>query len=69
MIDFGIRYTLHSDAGSACCPIDQFALGLRAAESELKLTPSEILRAATATAAEAIGLTDREKSSLANVLT
>ena len=59
MIDFGIKYTLHSDAGVRCCPIDQFALGLRAAEVELKLTPSEILRAATATAAEAIGLTDR----------
>ena len=59
MIDFGIRYTIHSDAGVRCCPIDQFALGLRAAEVELKLTPGEILRAATSTAAEAIGLTDR----------
>jgi imidazolonepropionase-like amidohydrolase len=59
MIDFGIRYTIHSDAGVRCCPIDKFALGLRAAQVELKLTPSEILRAATATAAEAIGLPDR----------
>jgi imidazolonepropionase-like amidohydrolase len=59
MIDFGIRYTIHSDAGVRLCPIDQFALGLRAAEVELKLTPSEILRAVTATAAEAIGLSDR----------
>lgn len=59
MIDFGIRYTLHSDAGVRLCPIDQFALGLRAAEAELKLTPSEILRAATSTAAEAICLPDR----------
>jgi imidazolonepropionase-like amidohydrolase len=59
MIDFGIRYTLHSDAGVRCCPIDQFAMGLRAAEVELKLTPSEILRAATSTAAEAICLSDR----------
>ena len=59
MIDFGVRYTLHSDAGVRCCPIDKFALGLRAAEVELKLTPSEILRAATSTAAEAIGLADR----------
>jgi imidazolonepropionase-like amidohydrolase len=59
MIDFGIKYTIHSDAGVRCCPIDRFALGLRAAELELKLTPSEILRAATSTAAEAIGLTDR----------
>jgi imidazolonepropionase-like amidohydrolase len=59
MIDFGVRYTLHSDAGVRLCPIDQFAMGLRAAEVELKLTPSEILRAVTATAAEAIGLPDR----------
>jgi imidazolonepropionase-like amidohydrolase len=59
MIDFGIRYTIHSDAGVRLCPIDQFALGLRAAEIELKLTPAEILRAVTATAAEAIGLPDR----------
>jgi imidazolonepropionase-like amidohydrolase len=59
MIDFGVRYTLHSDAGVRCCPIDKFALGLRAAERELKLSPSEVLRAATATAAEAIGLPDR----------
>ena len=59
MIEFGIRYTIHSDAGVRLCPIDQFALGLRAAEVELKLTPAEILRAVTSTAAEAIGLTDR----------
>ncbi len=59
MIDFGIRYTIHSDAGVRCCPIDQFAMGLRAAEAELKLTPGEILKAVTATAAEAIGLPDR----------
>jgi imidazolonepropionase-like amidohydrolase len=59
MIDFGVRYTIHSDAGVRLCPIDKFALGLRAAELELKLTPSEILRAVTSTAAEAIGLPDR----------
>ena len=59
MIDFGVKYTIHSDAGVRCCPIDKFALGLRAAQVELKLTPSEILRAATSTAAEAIGLTER----------
>lgn len=59
MIDFGVRFTLHSDAGVRMCPIDRFALGLRAAQIELKLTPSEILRAATATAAEAICLPDR----------
>ena len=59
MIEFGIRYTIHSDAGVRLCPIDQFALGLRAAEAELKLTPPEILRAVTSTAAEAICLPDR----------
>jgi imidazolonepropionase-like amidohydrolase len=59
MIDFGVRYTLHSDAGVRMCPIDRFDLGLRAAQVELHLTPSEILRAVTATAAEAIGLPDR----------
>lgn len=59
MIDFGVRYTIHSDAGVRLCPIGEFALGLRAAEVELKLTPSEVLRAVTSTAAEAIGLPDR----------
>lgn len=59
MIDAGIRYTIHSDAGVRLCPIDRFALGLRAAEHELKLTPTEILRAVTSTAAEAICLPDR----------
>jgi imidazolonepropionase-like amidohydrolase len=59
MIDFGVRYTLHSDAGVRMCPIDRLDLGLRAAQVELRLTPSEILRAVTATAAEAIGLYDR----------
>jgi imidazolonepropionase-like amidohydrolase len=59
MIEFGIRYTIHSDAGVRLCPIDKFALGLRAAELELKLTPSEILRAVTSSAAEAICLPDR----------
>lgn len=59
MIDAGIRYTIHSDAGVRLCPIERFVLGLRAAERELKLTPTEILRAVTATAAEAIELPDR----------
>src|SRR5262249_765812 len=31
MIDFGVRYTLHSDAGVRLTPIDRFAQGLRAA--------------------------------------
>lgn len=59
MLDFGVRYTIHSDAGVRLCPIDRFEMGLRAAQVELKLTPDEILRAVTATAAEAIGLADR----------
>jgi imidazolonepropionase-like amidohydrolase len=59
LIDSGVRYTLHSDAGVRLTPIDRFALGLRAAVIELHLTPAEVLRAATATAAEAIGLADR----------
>jgi imidazolonepropionase-like amidohydrolase len=59
MIDFGVRYTLHSDAGVRMTPIDRFDLGLRAAQVELRLTPAEILRAVTSTAAEALGLGDR----------
>ncbi len=59
MLDFGLRYTLHSDAGVRLTPIARFDLGLMAAVRELRLTPAEALRAATATAAEAIGLADR----------
>ncbi len=59
MIDFGLPFTLHSDAGVRLAPIDGFDLGLRAAVRELKLTPSEVLRAVTGTAAEALALSDR----------
>jgi imidazolonepropionase-like amidohydrolase len=59
MIDAGVRYTLHSDAGVRWTPIDRFALGLRTAVLELRLTPEEAIVAATRTAAEALGLTDR----------
>jgi imidazolonepropionase-like amidohydrolase len=59
MLDCGVRFTLHSDAGVRWTPIDRFALGLRTAAVELRLSPTEVLTAATATAAEAIGLTDR----------
>jgi imidazolonepropionase-like amidohydrolase len=59
MIDFGVPFTLHSDAGVRLTPIDRFDLGLRTAQIELKLTPSEILRAVTVTAAVALGLDDR----------
>jgi imidazolonepropionase-like amidohydrolase len=59
MLQSGVRFTLHSDAGVRLTPIDRFDLGLRAAEIELRLTPHEILQAVTRTAAEAIGLPDR----------
>ena len=59
LIDFGVKYTLHSDAGVRLTPIDRFDLGLQAAVRELKLTPAETLRAATGSAAEALGLEDR----------
>jgi imidazolonepropionase-like amidohydrolase len=59
MIDFGLRYTLHSDAGVRLTPIHRFALGLRAAEKELRLTAAEVMIAATSTAAKALELEDR----------
>ncbi len=59
MIDRGVRFTLHSDAGVRLTPIDRFDLGLRTAQVELGLTPSEILQAVTHTAATALGLLDR----------
>src|SRR5262249_41854196 len=59
MIDSGVPYTLHSDAGVRLTPIDRFDLGLAAAVRELRLTPGGAPRAATGTAAEALGLDDR----------
>lgn len=59
LLDAGIRFTIHSDAGVRKTPVDRLDLGLRAAEIELKLTPHEILQAVTRTASEALGLTDR----------
>lgn len=59
MIDFGIRYTIHSDAGVRLAPIGRFDLALRAAEVELHLSPADILRSVTASAAEALRLGDR----------
>jgi imidazolonepropionase-like amidohydrolase len=59
MLDAGVAFTLHSDAGVRLTPIERFDLGLRTAVRELKLTPAEALRAATATAAAALGLDDR----------
>jgi imidazolonepropionase-like amidohydrolase len=59
MIESGVKYTLHSDAGVRLTPIDRFALGLRAAVVELQLTPAEALVAATRSAAAALGLDDR----------
>jgi imidazolonepropionase-like amidohydrolase len=59
LIDSGVRFTLHSDAGVRLTPIDRFDLGLRTAQLELGLTPHEILQAVTRTAADALGLNDR----------
>jgi imidazolonepropionase-like amidohydrolase len=59
LLDRGVRYTLHSDAGVRLTPIDRFDLGLRAAVLELQLTPAEALVACTRTAAEALRLADR----------
>jgi imidazolonepropionase-like amidohydrolase len=59
MIDFGVPFTLHSDAGVRLTPIDRFDLGLRTANLELGLTPHEVLQAVTRTAAVALGLNDR----------
>ncbi len=59
LLDAGIRYTLHSDAGVRLTPIEHFSLGLQAANLELKLTPHEVLQAVTRVAAEAIGCPDR----------
>ena len=59
LLDFGVRFTLHSDAGVRMTPIDTFAVGLRTAEAELGLSPHEILQAVTRTAATALGLSDR----------
>jgi imidazolonepropionase-like amidohydrolase len=58
-IGAGVKYTLHSDAGVRMTPIDRFDLGLRSAVLELRLTPAEVLRAVTGTAAAALGLPDR----------
>ncbi len=58
-IESGVRYTLHSDAGVRWTPIERFALGLRCAVLELRLMPAEAIVAATRSASEAIGLSDR----------
>lgn len=59
LLDLGVRYTLHTDAGVRQTPIDRLDLGLAAAVLELKLTPAEALVACTRTAAEALRLSDR----------
>jgi imidazolonepropionase-like amidohydrolase len=59
LLDLGVRYTLHTDAGVRWTPIDRIDLGLRTAVLELKLTPAEALVAVTRTAAQALRLADR----------
>jgi imidazolonepropionase-like amidohydrolase len=59
MIDAGVPFTLHSDAGVPNTPIEQFGLALCCAAIELKLTPADVLTSVTRTAAEAINLPDR----------
>lgn len=59
MIEFGVRYTLHSDAGVRLTPIDTFAVGLQTAVLELRLSPADVLLAVTSTAAAALELADR----------
>jgi imidazolonepropionase-like amidohydrolase len=59
MLDAGVRYTLHSDAGVRWTPIERLDIGVQAAVLELKLTPAEVLTAVTRSAAEALELGDR----------
>ena len=59
MIDAGVRYVLHSDAGVRETPFGAFWLILASACYELKLSPLEAIRAVTETAAELLGMGDR----------
>jgi imidazolonepropionase-like amidohydrolase len=59
LLDLGVHYTLHTDAGVRWTPIERIDLGLQAAVRELKLTPAEALTAVTRSAAAALRLGDR----------
>ena len=56
MIDSGVRYVLHSDAGVRETPFGSFWLILATACFELGITPLEAIRAATSTPAALMGL-------------
>jgi imidazolonepropionase-like amidohydrolase len=58
MIDSGVRYVLHSDAGVRETPFGGFWMVPAAACYELRIPPLEAIRAVTATAAELMGLAD-----------
>src|SRR5205807_1543733 len=56
MVAAGVRYVLHSDAGVRETPFGQFWLVLATACFELRLSPLQAIAAATASAAELMGL-------------
>ncbi len=56
MINAGVRYVLHSDAGVRATPFGAFWRVLAAACYELRLTPLEAIRAVTSTAAGLLGM-------------
>jgi imidazolonepropionase-like amidohydrolase len=56
MIAAGVRYVVHSDAGVRVTPFGEFWTCLAAMRYELRLSPMEVLVAATRTPAEAIGI-------------
>lgn len=60
MLESGVRFILHTDAGVRQTPFGvSLIYGVRAAEMELNLSPLDCLRAVTSEAAAALGLDDR----------
>lgn len=59
MIDAGVAYTVHSDAGVRETPFGDFWVCLATMVHELKVTPVEAIRAATAVPAALLGWADR----------
>lgn len=60
MLDSGVGFILHTDAGVRQTPFGvSLIYGLRSAQLELGLSPLDCLRAVTSRAAAALGLTDR----------